>query len=84
MFGKDYISLEGCSALCVGNEVELYLSAPQLNLCFVNTRVTLAKGSSSLEMLCRGNKSLQYDLCSSGVGSSCKQMDGDIHKLKHA
>lgn len=68
----------------VAKEVELYPSTPQLSLRFVNTRVNFAQGTSSLEMLGVGNKSLQYDLCcSSARHPAYEQMDRDIHKSKH-
>lgn len=54
----------------VVKEVKLYPCAPQLSLCFVNTRVNFAQGTSSLEMLSGGSKSLQCDLCSLSVRHS--------------
>ena len=65
----------------VAKEVELHPGTPQLSLCFVNTGVNFAQGTSSLEMFSGGNKSLQYDLCcSSARHSAYERTDRDIHK----
>lgn len=82
MFAKDYIKWRDDQTMHVAYRGG---AVPQstAELCFVNTRVNFAQGTSLLEML-RGAVSLQCDLCCwSAHHLLYNQTCRDIHKLKH-